>query len=131
LKSVTNVDCPWDLERYGGSRPYVSLFGDRPDELPRARCFPGAHSSSGFALMCFYFLFRDSRRRAAQVALAGGLLAGAVFAFGQQARGAHFLSHDLTSAVLVWYVLLALYTRLLKPGDARAIDFAPAAVQQP
>jgi len=52
-------------------------------------------------------------------------------AFGQQARGTNFLLHDLTSAVLVWYVLLALYTWLLKPEDARAIDFAPAAVQQP
>jgi membrane-associated PAP2 superfamily phosphatase len=43
------------------------------------------------------------------MALAGGLLIGTVFALGQQARGAHFLSHDLTSAAIVWYVLLGLY----------------------
>lgn len=129
LKSVTNVDCPWDLQRYGGTRPYITLFADRPDQLPHARCFPGAHSSSGFALMCFYFLLRDTRRHAARMALAGGLLAGLVFSLGQQARGAHFLSHDLTSAVLVWYVLLGTYVWLLKPRAARAIDSAPRRVQ--
>jgi membrane-associated PAP2 superfamily phosphatase len=38
-----------------------------------------------------------------------------VFSLGQQARGAHFLSHDLASAALVWWVLLALYVRMLPP----------------
>jgi membrane-associated PAP2 superfamily phosphatase len=109
LKSVTNVDCPWDLERYAGTRPYVGLFADRPDSLPRAACFPGAHSSSGFALLCLYFVFRDRSRPVARCALFVGLAAGAIFSFAQQARGAHFLSHDLTSAVIVWSVLLGLY----------------------
>jgi membrane-associated PAP2 superfamily phosphatase len=109
LKSLTNVDCPWDLEPFGGKNPYVALFAHRPDHLPRAQCFPGAHSSSGFALMSCYFLLRNRSRRAARMALAGGLLIGTVFALGQQARGAHFLSHDLTSAAIVWYVLLGLY----------------------
>jgi hypothetical protein len=40
------------------------------------------------------------------------------------------VQHDLTSAVLVWY-MLALSAWLLKPEAARAIDFAPEAVQQP
>jgi len=109
LKQVTNVDCPWDLAQYGGTRPFVHIFADRPDELPHAACFPGAHSSSGFALVCFYFLLRDRRRGAARAALAGALTVGAVFAFGQQARGAHFLSHDLWSACLVWFICLGLY----------------------
>lgn len=63
LKQLTNVDCPRDLDRYGGDRPYVSLFADRPDELPAAACYPGSHSSSGFALMAVYFLMRNSRPR--------------------------------------------------------------------
>jgi membrane-associated PAP2 superfamily phosphatase len=46
LKSLTNVDCPWDLTQFGGTRPFVPLFADRPDSLPRAACFPGAHASS-------------------------------------------------------------------------------------
>ncbi len=66
LKQVTNVDCPWDLTRYGGTRPFVHLFADRPDALPHAACFPGAHSSSGFALVCGYFLLRGRRPVAAR-----------------------------------------------------------------
>ncbi|HEX2493123.1 MAG TPA: hypothetical protein VHK24_05060 [Steroidobacter sp.] len=39
LKRSTNVDCPWDLQEFGGSRPFTLLLGDRPDWLPPARCF--------------------------------------------------------------------------------------------
>ena len=113
LKSVTNVDCPWDLAEFGGTRPYVALFADRPDYLPHARCFPGAHSSSGFALVCFYFLLRDRSRRLARWALCAACAIGIVFSIGQEARGAHFLSHDLTSAALVWAIQLQLYVRIL------------------
>ncbi len=109
LKQLTNVDCPWDLARYGGTRPFVHIFADRPDDLPHAACFPGAHSSSGFALVGGYFLLRGRRRTAARAALVGALTVGAVFAFGQQARGAHFLSHDLWSAALAWFICLGLY----------------------
>ncbi len=109
LKDLTNVDCPWNLSSFGGDQPYLSLFERRPPGLPHAACFPGAHSSSGFALMCFYFLLRDRSRRGALWALAGAVLVGVLFAFGQEARGAHFISHDLTSAMIVWWVLLALY----------------------
>ena len=109
LKQVTNVDCPWDLEDFGGTRPYVSLLGDRPDDQPSAKCFPAAHAASGFALLAFYFALRERRPGAARAALGVGLAVGALFAFAQQARGAHFLSHDLWSAYLVWMVCAALY----------------------
>jgi len=109
LKQVTNVDCPWNLDRYGGERPYVSLLADRPDELPRARCYPGSHSSSGFALMAFYFLLHDRRPRLARWCLGGAVLVGTIFSIGQQARGAHFLSHDLASAAIAWCLLFALW----------------------
>lgn len=118
LKMTTNVDCPWDLREYGGERPSVGLFAHRPDELPRGRCFPGAHSSSGFALMCFYFLLRDRRPRAAIMALAAAAATGSLFAFAQEARGAHFLSHDLASAAIVWFVLLLLYLLMLRASSA-------------
>lgn len=115
LKQVTNVDCPWDLDRYGGDRPYVGLLADRPDDLPRSACYPGSHSSSGFALMAVYFLMRNSRPRIARWSLAGAVLLGTIFSFGQQARGAHFLSHDLMSAAIAWFLLLALWRLLLAP----------------
>lgn len=110
LKQLTNVDCPWSLAAFGGQMPYVHLFADRPDDLPRAQCFPGGHSSSGFALFALYFLALGRNRRLARWALGGALLVGGLFAFGQEARGAHFLSHDLWSAAIVWFACLAVYT---------------------
>jgi membrane-associated PAP2 superfamily phosphatase len=110
LKAITNVDCPWDLLGYGGDNPYVALFAHRPDALPQARCFPGAHASSGFALVCFYFLLRDRSLRLARWALAGAIVVGVAFSIGQEARGAHFFSHDLSSAAIVWFLQLALYS---------------------
>jgi membrane-associated PAP2 superfamily phosphatase len=118
LKVLTNVDCPWDLTGFGGDRPYVALFADRPDYLPRAQCFPGAHSSSGFAMMSLFFALRGRRRRAAYWALALGMTVGVAFSVGQQARGAHFLTHDLASAALVWWVLLALSAWMLEKPQA-------------
>lgn len=109
LKQVTNIDCPWSLAGFGGQNPYVHLFGDRPDQLSLAHCFPGGHSSSGFALFSLYFLLLFRHRRAAKVALFVALLVGGVFAFGQEARGAHFLSHDLWSAALMWFVCLGIF----------------------
>ncbi|HEU4779722.1 MAG TPA: phosphatase PAP2 family protein [Steroidobacteraceae bacterium] len=115
LKAVTNVDCPWDLAGFGGHNPYVALFADRPDALPRAQCFPGAHASSGFALICFYFAFRDRSRGAARWMLAAAIAIGIAFSIGQEARGAHFFSHDLTSAAIVWCTQLGLYAVYARP----------------
>jgi membrane-associated PAP2 superfamily phosphatase len=116
LKQITNVDCPRDLQYYGGSRPYIRPLGARPDALPRGHCYPGAHASSGFALMSFYFVILGPRPKLARRVLAVTVLIGAVFSVGQQARGAHFLSHDLASAALAWFLLLGLYRPLLLSG---------------
>ncbi|MFN3715978.1 MAG: phosphatase PAP2 family protein [Thiobacillus sp.] len=105
LKLHTNVDCPWNIAGLGGDRPHVALFSDRPDALPPGRCFPGGHSSGGFALLAFYFVARGPRRA---WLLPPGLIVGTVFALDQWARGAHFPSHDLTSAYLGWMTALVL-----------------------
>ena len=109
LKTLTNVDCPWDLTVFGGRFPYVPLFGDRPDGLRLGRCFPAAHASSGFALMALYFVFRDRAPKLAYCGLGAGVLVGLAFGIAQQSRGAHFLSHDLWSAMLAWVIPLTLY----------------------
>jgi membrane-associated PAP2 superfamily phosphatase len=124
LKVVTNVDCPWDLVGFGGDRPYVALFADRPNYLPQARCFPGAHSSSGFAVLAVYFALRDRARRASHVALGFGIALGVTFAIGQEARGAHFLSHDLASAAIAWGVLVALYSKMMRASVYAAMPDA-------
>ena len=128
LKLVTNVDCPWDVSGFGGANPYVALFNDRPDYLARAKCFPGAHSSSGFALMSLYFALRQRHRKAAYVALTIGIFVGVAFAIGQEARGAHFLSHDLTSAALVWFLLIVLYDWMLVPRASKVAGVVGATV---
>jgi len=110
LKELTNVDCPWDLTLFGGRFPYIELFGDRPDALRLGRCFPAAHASSGYALLALYFTFRERHAGLAKLGLALGLTTGLVFGLAQQARGAHFVSHDLWSAFLVWTVTLSVYT---------------------
>jgi membrane-associated PAP2 superfamily phosphatase len=120
LKTVTNVDCPWDLTEFGGHNPYVPLFADRPDFLPHAECFPGAHASSGFAMFCFYFALRDRSSRKARWAFVVACLLGLTFSVGQEARGAHFVSHDLASAAIVWTVQLLLYAWLLRPRQSAA-----------
>jgi membrane-associated PAP2 superfamily phosphatase len=122
LKELTNVDCPWDLAGFGGKNPYVPLFADRPDGLKHAACFPGAHSSSGFALLAIYFALRGRAQRAARVALGLAIAVGVIFSFGQEARGAHFLSHDLTSAGLSWLALVFLYSKMLAPKPALQVQ---------
>ena len=109
LKTVTNVDCPWDLIPFGGRFPYVELFADRPDALRAGHCFPAAHASSGYALLALYFVFRERNTRLAKLGLALGMVTGLTFGLVQQARGAHFVSHDVWSAFLVWTVTLSVY----------------------
>jgi membrane-associated PAP2 superfamily phosphatase len=110
LKTVTNVDCPWDLSIFGGRFPLVQLFANRPDDLRAGSCFPAAHSSSGYALIALYFALRERSRVLARIALFIGIGCGLVFGLAQQARGAHFMSHDVWSAFLVWLIVASTYT---------------------
>jgi membrane-associated PAP2 superfamily phosphatase len=114
LKETTNVDCPQALAEFGGHHPYVHLLAPRPPALPQARCFPGGHSSSGFALFALYFLYLARSRRLARASLTLALVVGGVFAFGQEARGSHFLSHDIWSAAIVWFACLSTYTLIYR-----------------
>lgn len=109
LKQMTNVDCPWDMQGFGGDRPVVHWYQDRPEGLPAAACFPGAHSSSAFALFALYFLWLPGNPRRARLALWAVLALGAAFSIAQQSRGAHFISHDLASAMIAWFICLGLH----------------------
>lgn len=122
LKSVTNMDCPWDLARYGGLREYVGLFASRPHDMPRGICFPAGHSSAGFAWIGLYFFALMVRPAWRWRGLAVGLVAGGVFGLAQQLRGAHFLSHDLWTLATCWLLSLALYL-LFQPLLKRATPF--------
>jgi len=87
----------------------VHLFADRPDALRSGHCFPAAHASSGYALVALYFVFRERSTVLARAGLWIGILCGVVFGAAQQARGAHFVSHDLWSAFIVWVIAASVY----------------------
>jgi membrane-associated PAP2 superfamily phosphatase len=114
LKTVTNKDCPRDLTEFGGDHAYVPLFAHRPPELRNARCFPAAHASAGYSLLALYFMFRGRNRRWGRMGLAVGVLTGLIFGISQQSRGAHFVSHDVWSAFIVWTVALSTYVGLFR-----------------
>ena len=125
-KHTTNVDCPRALVDYGGRLAHVGLLEDRPDALPRARCFPAGHSGAALSLVSLYFLLGALQPRWRWAGLAVGLGLGLTFASTQWARGMHFPSHDLFSAAIAWAVALAAYTALYRrrlwDGNAPAAD---------
>ena len=127
LKSITHMDCPWDLLRYGGTRAYVGLFATRPHGMPPGVCFPAGHSSAGFAWVSLYFFALMVRPAWRWGGLAVGMLAGGVFGLSQQLRGAHFLSHDLWTLATCWTVSLLLFLLVQR---VRARSGHPAAAAQ-
>lgn len=113
LKPVSNIHCPWSLESFGGQQHFRELWqpaaaGDKP-----GRCWPGGHASAGFAILAFFFYWRDERPARAKTALYSALAFGALLSAGRIAQGAHFLSHNLWTLIFDWCVCLALYQLLL------------------
>lgn len=109
LKSVTHVDCPWDLAGYGGMRTPTGLFASHAAGAPRGVCYPAGHASAGYAWVSLYFAALLWRPRWRWRGLAIGVGAGLLFGIGQQLRGAHFLSHDVAALAVCWLVALALF----------------------
>lgn len=130
LKSWSNMDCPWDLLRYGGDRPYVGLWELRPIGLERGTCFPAGHASGGYAWLALYFFLAVVRPRWRWWGLAAGIGLGLLFGVSQQLRGAHFLSHDLITAAICWSVALlcfGLFRRRLVQSRWQAAGFRRSA----
>lgn len=117
IKSWSNMDCPWDLVRYGGERPFVGLLDVKPLGLGRGVCFPAAHASAGYCWLALYFFLAVVRPRLRMMGLFIGLGLGLLFGIAQQLRGAHFLSHDLWSLAICWTVSLVIF-RLFWPAEA-------------
>lgn len=117
LKHLSEHACPWDLVLYGGTQPLIPLFGSLPTGANPGHCFPGGHASGGFALMAFYFSFRDCLPKLAKIGLILGLVFGFAMGWAQMMRGAHFMSHNLWTAWVVWMILLTQY--LIWPPKAR------------
>jgi len=114
LKAGNPRHCPYDLAEYGGYAARLGLFDPTPPGQAPGHCFPGGHASAGFCLLAFYFAGIELRNRAlARAGLWGGLTAGMLFGMARVAQGAHFLSHNLWSALVCWLVILALYAAVV------------------
>lgn len=124
LKHGSNVDCPWDLLRYGGARPYLGLFELSPAGLGHGRCFPAGHASGGYAWLALYFFLGTVTPRWRWAGLAVGLGLGLLFGVSQQLRGAHFLSHDLATLALCWTCAVLVYRLFYRaaPAASRIAD---------
>ena len=120
IKHNTVIHCPRDLEIYGRSAPYVRLFDAAPTGTEPGHCWPGGHSSGGFAMMSLYFVFRRRKPRVARLWLAGGFAYGFGLGFGRVVQGSHFVSHNLWAALFCWSIALGLYELMLRRYEPAA-----------
>jgi len=116
IKHLVNMECPWDLVRYGGERDFIGLLSIRPSSMPTSACFPAGHASAGYTWIACYFFFAAIRPHWRWAGLAVGIGLGLTFGITQQLRGAHFLSHDLWTVMICWTVSIVLSKFLLTPS---------------
>ncbi|MFJ4347894.1 phosphatase PAP2 family protein [Pseudomonas sp. NPDC089401] len=121
LKKVTQVQCPWSLTQFGGKETYSELLQHRPATDKPGLCWPGGHAATGFCLFGLFFMLRDRKPKLARVAFVVALVAGSALGLGRMLQGAHFLSHNLWTAVFCWLIGLGSYYLVLyRNGMAEA-----------
>jgi|GEM_PF-946874 len=103
-KHLLALPCPYDLAQYGGDLAGTAAYTLYPGEV--GGCFPAGHAAGGYCLFALYFLARIYRVPGYRYMWLPGLLVGLLYGIDQQLRGAHFLSHDLVSAGICWFVSL-------------------------
>ncbi|MEH6566650.1 MAG: phosphatase PAP2 family protein [Halopseudomonas sp.] len=126
LKTLTNVQCPWSLQQYGGDQVHTPLLSKRPPSLKPGRCWPGGHASAGFSLLALFFMLRDRRPRAARLALIVALSLGGMFSLGRTMQGAHFMSHNLWTLLFDWCISLCCYRLVMFQPVLRLRDSVQA-----
>ena len=127
-KNVSHMDCPWDLTLFGGATLYVPLFSAGPANGGLGQCFPAGHSSGGFAWVALYYVAVLFVPHKAKWGLFLGLCLGLVFGGAQQLRGAHFLSHDVWSAMIAWTMATLLFYWMFVRPPIAPIESAPDAL---
>jgi membrane-associated PAP2 superfamily phosphatase len=108
LKHFSSHACPWDLALFGGSAVYHPLLVAHAAVPNVAGCFPAAHPLTGYAWLALGFAQYPTAPRRAWRSWAAAFAFGTLFGGVQVVRGAHFLSHVLWSAWIVWGVNVGL-----------------------
>lgn len=109
LKRASTSHCPWDLDRYGGTEPYIRLLELMPAGVKAGHCLPAGHASSALWLIALAAFWLPEQPRKAM--FAGVLMMALALGVGfvQQLRGAHFLTHTLWSAWIACALVMANY----------------------
>ncbi|EKT4521679.1 phosphatase PAP2 family protein [Pseudomonas putida] len=128
LKAATEVQCPWSLSQFGGKETYSKLLEHRPATDKPGRCWPGGHAATGFSLFALFFVLRDRRPRLARAAFVLAFTTGTVLSIGRMLQGAHFLSHNLWTAVFCWMIGLGCYYLVLYRRGAVTVPEAQRSV---
>ena len=97
---------PWDLSQFGGHYPHIRLFDHVAQNSPVGLAFPAGHAGGGYILLSLYFVLREYTHRYRHLLLAVAAIIGMTFGVAQQIRGAHVLSHDLTTIAICWLTCL-------------------------
>ena len=105
-KHLLALPCPWDLQRYGGDLA-GSAYTLHPGDV--GGCFPAGHAAGGYCLVALYFFARHYYLQRPWLWLLPAVFIGPLYGLTQQLRGAHFLSHDLVSIALCWFVSYAVF----------------------
>lgn len=105
IKQLTIADCPWSTLDFGGQHIYQSWLYNLWSPIAGAgHCFPAGHASSAYMFFGVYFFSRHYWSTKSTFILIVVITVGLIFGFNQQLRGAHFISHDVTSALICWLV---------------------------
>lgn len=123
LKEQVGRPRPRHIEEFGGPQPFVAV-GTLASDQP-GKSFPSGHASMGFYwLGLAYYFSRIRRIRPAQIALAAGVLHGALMSLGRIAQGGHFFSDVVWSAGIVFFTAALVcdgwLLRQTRPKSSRA-----------
>jgi membrane-associated PAP2 superfamily phosphatase len=108
MKYNSTIHCPNNLLEYGGNFATIELFSFGNSEQAAGKCWPSGHASTGFCLIALFYAARAYAPRWALASLCLALLLGFSFSLAQTARGVHFFSHGLWTALFIWSINILL-----------------------
>ena len=98
---------PAQIQEFSGAESYVppGMYNSQGN----GKSFPSGHSSVGFALIAFFFLWQKRHKRLAITALVSSLSIGILLGLARMAAGGHFLSDVIWSMFITFLVSAGLY----------------------